>query len=45
MEKLHYERLQETLYHEVMDNGLQVYVLPKPAFLKTYATLPRNTVR
>ncbi|AIQ59158.1 EF-P 5-aminopentanol modification-associated protein YfmH [Paenibacillus borealis] len=38
MEKLHYERLQETLYHEVMDNGLQVYVLPKPSFLKTYAT-------
>ncbi|QQZ60279.1 insulinase family protein [Paenibacillus sonchi] len=38
MEKIHYEKLQETLYHEVMDNGLQVYVLPKPAFLKTYAT-------
>ncbi len=38
MEKIHYERLQETLYHEVMDNGLQVYVLPKPDFLKTYAT-------
>ncbi|ASA22197.1 EF-P 5-aminopentanol modification-associated protein YfmH [Paenibacillus donghaensis] len=38
MEQKHYERLQETLYHEVMDNGLQVYVLPKPAFQKTYAT-------
>lgn len=38
MEQIHYERLQETLYHEVMDNGLQVYVLPKPTFKKTYAT-------
>lgn len=38
MEQIHYDRLQETLYHEVMDNGLQVYVLPKPAFKKTYAT-------
>jgi predicted Zn-dependent peptidase len=36
--QLHYEKLQETLYHEVMDNGLQVYVLPKPGFRKTYAT-------
>lgn len=38
MEKFEYEKLQETLYHEVMDNGLQVYVLPKPGFQKTYAT-------
>lgn len=38
MNKIHYDKLQETLYHEVMDNGLQVYVLPKPAFKKTYAT-------
>ncbi|MFF2908623.1 EF-P 5-aminopentanol modification-associated protein YfmH [Paenibacillus sp. NPDC057934] len=38
MEQLRYDKLQETLYHEVMDNGLQVYVLPKPGFAKTYAT-------
>jgi predicted Zn-dependent peptidase len=38
MEKIQYDKLEETLYHEVMDNGLQVYVLPKPAFQKTYAT-------
>lgn len=38
MEQIHYDRLQETIYHEVMDNGLQVYVLPKPTFNKTYAT-------
>lgn len=38
MEAITYERLQETLYHETLDNGLQVYVLPKPGFKKTYAT-------
>lgn len=38
MEAFTYERLQETLYHETLDNGLQVYVLPKPGFKKTYAT-------
>ncbi|WP_042199233.1 EF-P 5-aminopentanol modification-associated protein YfmH [Paenibacillus camerounensis] len=38
MEQIHYDKLQETLYYEVMDNGLKVYVLPKPAFKKTYAT-------
>ncbi|WP_410510886.1 pitrilysin family protein [Paenibacillus sp. BR2-3] len=38
MEQIYYERLQETIYHEVMENGLRVYVLPKPNFRKTYAT-------
>ncbi|WP_339266167.1 pitrilysin family protein [Paenibacillus sp. FSL K6-1330] len=38
MESIHYDNLQETLYYEVMDNGLHVYVLPKPGFQKTYAT-------
>lgn len=38
MQKNHYDQLQETLYHEVMDNGLEVYVLPKQGFQKTYAT-------
>ncbi|MGG4503416.1 EF-P 5-aminopentanol modification-associated protein YfmH [Paenibacillus polymyxa] len=38
MEHISYEHLQETLYYEVMDNGLHVYVLPKPGFQKTYAT-------
>ncbi|MDR4433995.1 EF-P 5-aminopentanol modification-associated protein YfmH [Bacillus tequilensis] len=32
-----YEQLQETLYHEKMPNGLDVYVLPKKGFNKTYA--------
>uniref|UniRef100_UPI00059429A3 EF-P 5-aminopentanol modification-associated protein YfmH n=1 Tax=Gorillibacterium massiliense TaxID=1280390 RepID=UPI00059429A3 len=38
MEEIRYERVQETLYREEMENGLTVYVLPKPGFSKTYAT-------
>ncbi|MHA7963095.1 EF-P 5-aminopentanol modification-associated protein YfmH [Paenibacillus sp. CAU 1782] len=38
MEKLDYQHVQETLYREVMDNGLEVIVLPKEGFNKTYAT-------
>jgi predicted Zn-dependent peptidase len=36
--KKHYDRLNETLYHEQLDNGLNVYILPKEGFSKTYAT-------
>ncbi|WP_273130461.1 EF-P 5-aminopentanol modification-associated protein YfmH [Metabacillus sp. HB246100] len=35
---IHFDQLQETLYHEKMENGLDVYVLPKKGFNKTYAT-------
>lgn len=38
METLNYPHVQETLYREVMDNGLEVIVLPKEGFNKTYAT-------
>lgn len=38
MDKRHYANLQETLYYERMDNGLNVYILPKDGFQKTYAT-------
>lgn len=34
---IEYEQLQETLYHEKMSNGLDVYVLPKKGFNKTCA--------
>lgn len=34
---IEYEQLQETLFHEKMSNGLDVYVLPKKGFNKTYA--------
>lgn len=36
MEKIYYDTLKETLYHEKLDNGLQVYILPKLGFEKTY---------
>lgn len=38
METLKYPKVQETLYREVLDNGLEVIVLPKEGFQKTYAT-------
>jgi predicted Zn-dependent peptidase len=38
MEKLDYPKLQETVWHEKLDNGLEVFLLPKPGFTKTYAT-------
>ncbi len=33
-----YPKLQETLWQEKLDNGLEVFILPKPGFTKTYAT-------
>jgi predicted Zn-dependent peptidase len=38
MEKINFEQLQEELYHEKMPNGLNVYILPKKGFNKTFAT-------
>ncbi len=35
---MQYDRMKETLFYEKLDNGLQIYVLPKPGFQKTYAT-------
>lgn len=42
MEKLSFEAVQETLYREVLPNGLEVIVLPKEGFQKTYATFATN---
>jgi predicted Zn-dependent peptidase len=39
MNKIRYEQIQESLYYETLDNGLQVYLLPKKGFSKTYANL------
>ena len=36
MKTINDEMLHETLYYEEMDNGLQVYLLPKKGFSKTY---------
>ncbi|PFO05856.1 peptidase M16 [Bacillus sp. AFS076308] len=38
MEKITFDQLQEELFHEKMSNGLNVYILPKKGFNKTYAT-------
>ncbi|OIJ17896.1 peptidase M16 [Anaerobacillus alkalidiazotrophicus] len=38
MEKIDFEQLNETLYHETLENGLEVYIVPKQGFNKTYAT-------
>ena len=42
MNKKHYERLQETLYSEILPNGLRVFILPKKGFKKSYATFTAN---
>jgi predicted Zn-dependent peptidase len=38
MEKISFEQLKEELYYEKLENGLDVYILPKKGFNKTYAT-------
>ncbi|NEW05611.1 insulinase family protein [Paenibacillus sp. SYP-B3998] len=38
MQAIPYPHLNETIYHEQLDNGLHVFVLPKEGFQKTYAT-------
>lgn len=38
MERLLFDQLDEELYYEKMTNGLDVYILPKKGFNKTFAT-------
>lgn len=38
MERLYFDQLEEELFYEKMDNGLDVYILPKKGFNKTFAT-------
>ncbi|OZM58633.1 peptidase M16 [Lottiidibacillus patelloidae] len=38
MREIVFEQLNETLYYEKLENGLDVYILPKEGFNKTYAT-------
>ncbi|RXI97949.1 insulinase family protein [Anaerobacillus alkaliphilus] len=38
MKQILFEQLNETLYHETLENGLEVYILPKEGVNKTYAT-------
>lgn len=45
MEKRVYETLREELFYEKMDNGLDVYILPKRDSTKRTPCLRRITVR
>ncbi|MFJ7933203.1 EF-P 5-aminopentanol modification-associated protein YfmH [Sporosarcina sp. NPDC096371] len=38
MKKIEFDNLQETLYNEKLSNGLDVYILPKRGFSKTFVT-------
>ncbi len=38
MKQVRHEQINETLYYEKLPNGLDVYILPKHGFSKTYAT-------
>ncbi|GAF12941.1 peptidase [Bacillus sp. JCM 19046] len=38
MKPIEFKQLEETLYYEQLDNGLDVYILPKKGFHKTFAT-------
>lgn len=42
MNKTEYEQNNETLYHEVLPNGLTVYLLPKNDYHKTYGLFSTN---
>ena len=42
MEKLEFARVGETMYHEKLENGLNVFVFPKPDFQKGYAFFATN---
>lgn len=38
METIQFDQLDETLYYKKLDNGLDVYILPKKGFSKTFVT-------
>ena len=42
MEQKHYPRVGEKLYHQVLENGLHIYVDPKPEYGKYYAFFATN---
>ncbi|WP_313891205.1 EF-P 5-aminopentanol modification-associated protein YfmH [Psychrobacillus sp.] len=42
MNKTYFKQLEETLYHEQLPNGLNVYILPKKGFSKTFVTFTTN---
>ena len=43
MEQIRFERIGEEMFHQVLDNGLNVFVFPKPEFQKKYAFFATNS--
>ena len=44
LKKKHYPNIGETLYQETLENGLEVYYLPKPLFNKLDGATITNLV-
>jgi len=42
MNKQEYPKIKETLYKEVLDNGLNIFLLPKKGFHKSFVTFSTN---
>lgn len=42
MNKVVYQTFNESIYHEVLDNGLTVYLIPKTDYHKVFATFTTN---
>ncbi|OXS78608.1 EF-P 5-aminopentanol modification-associated protein YfmH [Domibacillus enclensis] len=42
MEKNVFDQMKEEVFHEKLDNGLNVFILPKQGFNKTYVTFTTN---
>ncbi|MDT2603700.1 EF-P 5-aminopentanol modification-associated protein YfmH [Enterococcus dongliensis] len=42
MDKVTYQKINETLYKEILPNGLTVYLLPKAGYHKTYGLFSTN---
>lgn len=42
MQELNFSRIGEKMYHQVLENGLNVFVIPKPEFQKSYAFFATN---
>ncbi|HEY4622781.1 MAG TPA: peptidase M16, partial [Solibacillus sp.] len=38
MQTIEFKQLDETLYYKKLPNGLDVYILPKKGFSKTFVT-------
>src|SRR5699024_5044339 len=42
MNKLEYDHIGETIFKEKLENGLTVFLLPKPKMAKTYSIFSTN---